>query len=57
VSDFLYDVFVYHNSAEKGEVDTIASHLEAKGICLWYDKFELRLGTDWQGFLEKARSS
>lgn len=53
MSDFLYDVFICHNSAEKGEVDTIASYLEAKGIRLWYDKFELRPGTDWQGFVER----
>lgn len=51
MSEFLYDVFICHNSADKAEVDTIVSWLDAKGIRLWYDKFELRPGADWQRFV------
>lgn len=52
MSEFLYDVFVCHNSADKGEVDTIVSYLERQSaIRAWYDKYELRPGTAWQAFV------
>ena len=52
MSQFLYDVFVCHNSEDKGEVDTIVSYLEHQaGIRLWYDKYELRPGTQWKSFV------
>lgn len=40
-----YDVFISHASEDKGEiVRELASALRSRGLRVWYDEFELRIG-------------
>ena len=47
-----YDVFLCHNSDDKGAVKDIAVKLKQNGILPWLDAWEIRPGTDWQAALE-----
>lgn len=48
------DIFLSHNSKDKPIVCEIASTLEAKGIKVWLDKWQLIPGRLWQKSIEKA---
>ncbi len=40
-----YDVFVCHASEDKAEfVDGLVAALRERGLCVWYDSFEIKLG-------------
>jgi len=39
-----YDVFVCHASEDKGFVEPLAQALKDKGLNVWYDRFELKIG-------------
>ena len=40
-----YDVFISHASEDKDAVvRPLATALQEKGVCVWYDEFELRIG-------------
>jgi len=39
-----YDVFICHASEDKGFVEPLAEALKAKGLNVWYDRFELKIG-------------
>ncbi len=49
-----FDVFLSHNSKDKPIVEQIAHKLEAKGIKVWLDKWNLIPGDPWQEDLEQA---
>jgi TIR domain-containing protein len=49
-----FDVFLSHNSKDKPIVEQIAHRLEAKGLKVWLDKWNLVPGDPWQEELEKA---
>ena len=39
-----YDVFICHASEDKGFVGPLANALKEKGLKVWYDRFELKIG-------------
>lgn len=39
-----YDVFICHASEDKGFVEPLAQSLSGKGLKVWYDSFELKIG-------------
>lgn len=39
-----YDVFICHASEDKGFVEPLAGALKDKGLRVWYDRFELKIG-------------
>jgi len=39
-----YDVFICHASEDKDFVEPLAQALQAKGLKVWYDRFQLKLG-------------
>lgn len=39
-----YDVFICHASEDKGFVEPLAKDLNGKGLKVWYDRFELKIG-------------
>ena len=44
-SEEVYDVFISHASEDKGQVvRPLAAALQASGLKVWYDEFELRIG-------------
>lgn len=49
-----YDVFLCHNSEDKGIVKRIGYHLKRHGIRPWLDEWELRPGLSWQAILEQS---
>ena len=49
-----FDVFLSHNSKDKPIVEQIAHKLEAKGLKVWLDKWNLIPGDAWQEDLEDA---
>ncbi|MDQ3007068.1 MAG: TIR domain-containing protein [Chloroflexota bacterium] len=49
-----FDVFLSHNSKDKPIVEQIAHKLEAKGLKVWLDKWNLVPGDPWQEDLEDA---
>ena len=48
-----FDVFLSHNSKDKPAVIALAKKLQAHGIKVWLDVWELRPGHPWQEALEK----
>jgi len=48
-----FDVFLCHNSQDKGAVKKIGEELKVHGILPWLDEWELRPGLSWQIELEK----
>lgn len=48
-----FDVFLCHNSEDKGEVKKIGQVLKQHGILPWLDEWELRPGFPWQTVLEE----
>jgi len=49
-----FHVFLSHNSKDKPVVELIAHKLEAKGLKVWLDKWNLVPGEPWQEDLEEA---
>ena len=47
-----FDVFLSHNSKDKPAVIALAKQLQANGINVWLDAWELRPGQPWQEALE-----
>jgi WD40 repeat protein/GTPase SAR1 family protein/DNA-directed RNA polymerase subunit RPC12/RpoP len=45
-SDFSYDVFLSHNSADKARVRRIAERLQAAGARVWFDEWAIKIGDD-----------
>jgi hypothetical protein len=39
-----YDVFICHASEDKGFIEPLAQALSDKGLKVWYDRFELKIG-------------
>jgi len=52
LTDEHFDVFLCHNSRDKGIVKEIAKQLQAKGIRPWLDEWNLVPGRPWQRALE-----
>jgi tetratricopeptide (TPR) repeat protein len=52
-----FDVFLSHNSRDKVAVRQVADWLEAKGLRVWFDEWELRPGLRWQEGLEDGIES
>lgn len=45
VGDYKYDVFLSHASEDKDDVARpLALLLQERGLRVWYDEFELRIG-------------
>ncbi|MEP7135330.1 MAG: toll/interleukin-1 receptor domain-containing protein [Chloroflexota bacterium] len=49
-----FDVFLSHNSKDKPAIEQLAHKLEAKGLKVWLDKWNLIPGDPWQEDLEEA---
>ena len=49
-----FDVFLSHNSKDKAAVIALARRLQASGVTVWLDAWELRPGHPWQEALEKT---
>jgi WD40 repeat protein/RNase P subunit RPR2 len=43
-ADFLYDVFLSHNSKDKPRVRKLAERLKAAGLSVWFDEWNIRPG-------------
>ena len=52
-----FDVFLSHNSKDKPAVIALAKRLQAHGIKVWLDFWELRPGHPWQEALEEIIES
>lgn len=50
-------VFISHASADKPFVDRLASDLAQRGISLWYDKLDLRIGDSVPGKINEGLAS
>jgi hypothetical protein len=48
-----FDVFLCHNSKDKGEVKEVAKQLQAHNIRPWLDEWELPPGQIWQPLVEE----
>jgi hypothetical protein len=48
-----FDVFLSHNSKDKPAVIELALRLQANGVKVWLDAWELRPGHPWQEALEQ----
>ena len=56
--DAQYDVFISHASEDKENVVTpLANALQAGGLSVWYDDFELGIGDNWQESIGKGIAS
>ena len=53
----VFDVFLCHNSKDKPTVILLAKRLEAAGVKVWLDAWELRPGHPWQDALEEIIAS
>ncbi len=53
----VFDVFLSHNSKDKPTVILLAKRLEAAGVKVWLDAWELRPGHPWQDALEEIIAS
>src|ERR1700753_3025041 len=52
-NDFTYDVFVSHASEDKRDfVDDLVKALLERGLRVWYDSFEIKLGDDFRRKME-----
>jgi hypothetical protein len=49
-----FDIFLSHNSKDKGTVRSLARALESQGIRVWLDEEQLIPGKPWQEALEKV---
>lgn len=54
MSSSKYDVFLSHHSADKPDVEKLATILERRGCRTWLDKWNLAAGNAWQPELEQA---
>ena len=54
MTDYKYDVFLSHNSADKPAVEALAQRLGDVGVRPWLDKWNLVPGEAWQEGLEEA---
>ncbi len=52
--DRSHDIFLSHNSLDKQQVEILAHQLLDKGVCPWFDKWELRPGQPWLSTIETA---
>jgi hypothetical protein len=53
-----YDVFISHASEDKDElVRPLAQALKNKGLTVWYDEFELRIGDSLRRKIDKGLAS
>jgi len=57
MSDYEYDVFLSHNSADKATVEALASRLRDAGLSVWLDSWSLIPGEPWQEALEEGLKS
>jgi hypothetical protein len=53
-TDFKYDVFLSHSSADKPAVEKLAVRLRREGIEPWLDKWNLIPGQEWMPAIEQA---
>ena len=49
-----YDVFISHASEDKDEVRPLATALRNKGIKVWYDEFEMKIGDSLRRKIDKG---
>lgn len=54
MSNQQHDVFLSHNSLDKGEVQTVADYLEKQGLQTWLDKDQLYAGNSLPFKINKA---
>jgi hypothetical protein len=54
MSSETFDVFLSHNSNDKGEVEKLAVRLRGDGVRVWLDKWNLVPGEHWQEKIEQA---
>lgn len=47
----LFDIFLCHNSEDKEIVSGIEQQLRSRGVRCWFDRHELRPGSDWKAFV------
>lgn len=47
----LFEIFLCHNSQDKAAVGVIEEQLRARGLRCWFDRRELRPGSDWKSFV------
>jgi len=52
-----FDVFMCHNSQDKGEIRLVSDGLREKGVRVWLDEEQLRPGLAWQVALEEQIDS
>src|SRR5215510_10799901 len=52
--DFTYDVFLSHSSKDKAIVRAIAERLQANGLRVWFDDWEIRPGDHIQAKIEEG---
>jgi len=56
-NDKVYDAFISHASEDKVEiVRSLAEALQARGISVWYDEFELKVGDSLRRSIDKGLS-
>lgn len=49
------DVFLCHAGEDKAEVvDALVAALQERGVRVWYDAFEVRLGDDFRRKMERS---
>jgi hypothetical protein len=54
-SQFAHDVFISHASEDKAAfVDDLVKVLHARGLRVWYDAFEIKLGDDFRRKMEQG---
>jgi len=51
-----FHVFLSHNSADKSQVEELATRLKEKGVESWLDKWNLIPGDPWQARAKKVRT-
>jgi phosphotransferase system HPr-like phosphotransfer protein/mannitol/fructose-specific phosphotransferase system IIA component (Ntr-type) len=49
-----FNVFLSHNAKDKEKVRQLKTHLEKRGLKVWFDEEELRPGIPWQDLLEQG---
>jgi len=54
MSEYDFDVFLSHNSADKPAVEELAQRLSRDGMRPWLDKWNLIPGEPWQDAIERA---
>lgn len=52
--DFTYDVFLSHSAKDKAVVRDVAERLQADGLRVWFDEWEIKPGDHVQSKIEEG---